>query len=106
MVEDIASEAEKTIAGVTCKLTDNSVIELESEDPEVHESVKETLSDVPSEDDKISSKPLQCTLEWETVTAVQPEITLKFENVTTAVTAIQSQEELVSVSFCCRTRGR
>ena len=85
MVEDIASEAEKTITGVTYKLTDN-VIELESEDPEVHESVKETLSDVPSEDDKLSSKPLQCTLEWETVTAVQPKITLKFENVTTAVT--------------------
>ena len=54
LVEDIASEAEKTIPQVTCKLTDN-VIELESEDPEVHESVKETLSDVPSEDENCSA---------------------------------------------------
>ena len=95
LVEDIASEAEKTIPGVTCELTDN-VIELESEDPEVHESVKETLSDVPSEDDKLSSKACECTLEWETVSAVQPEIVVEFENVT-AVTEIHSQEEVVSV---------
>ena len=94
-VEDIASEAEKTIPGVTCELTGN-VIELESEDPEVHESVKETLSDVPSEDDKLSSKACECTLEWETVSAVQPEIVVEFENVT-AVTEIHSQEEVVSV---------
>ena len=58
---------------------------------------KETLRDVPSEDDQLSSKPLKCTLEWATVTAVQPQITLKFENVTTAVTEIQLQEELASV---------
>ena len=95
LVEDIASEAEKTIPGVTCKLTD-SVIEPESEDPEVHESVKETLSDVPSEDDKLSNKAHECTLEWETVSAVQPEIAMEFENVT-AVTEIYSQEEVVSV---------
>ena len=95
LVEDIASEAEKTNPGVTCELTD-SVIELESEDPEVHESVKETLSDVPSEDDKLSSKACECTLEWETVSAVQPEIVVEFENVT-AVTEIHSQEEVVSV---------
>ena len=95
LVEDIASEAEKTIPGVTCELTGN-VIELESEDPEVHESVKETLSDVPSEDDKLSSKACECTLEWETVSAVQPEIVVEFENVT-AVTEIHSQEEVVSV---------
>ena len=95
LVEDIASEAEKTIPGVTCELTGN-VIELESEDPEVHESVKETLSDVPSEDDKLSSKACECTLEWETVSAVQPEIVVEFENVT-AVTEIHSQEKFVSV---------
>ena len=95
LVEDIASEAEKTISGVTCELTDN-VIELESEDPEVHESVKETLSDVPSEDDKLSNKVHDCTLEWETVGAVQPEIAMEFENIT-AVTEIHSQEEVVSV---------
>ena len=95
LVEDIASEAETTIPGVTCELTDN-VIELESEDPEVHESVKETLSDVPSEDDKLSNKAYECTLEWETVSAVQPEIVVEFENVT-AVTEIHSQEQVVSV---------
>ena len=95
LVEDIASEAEKTIPGVTCELTGN-VIELESEDPEVHESVKETLSDVPSDDDKLSSKACECTLEWETVSAVQPEIVVEFENVT-AVTEIHSQEKVVSV---------
>ena len=95
LVEDIASEAEKTISGVTCELTD-SVIELESEDPEVHESVKETLSDVPSEDDKLSNKAYECTLEWKTVSAIQPEIAMEFENIT-AVTEIHSQEEVVSV---------
>ena len=72
------------------------MIELESEDPEVHESVKETLSDVPSEDDKLSNKAHECTLEWETVSAVQPEIAVEFENVT-AVTEIHLQEEVVSV---------
>ena len=95
LAEDIASEAEKIIPGVTCELTDN-VIELESEDPEVHESAKKTLSDVPSEDDKLSDKVHECTLEWETVSAVQPEIAMEFENVT-AVTEIHSQEEVVSV---------
>ena len=95
LIEDIASEAEKTIPGVTCELTDN-VIDLESEDPEVHESVKETLSDVPSEDDKLSNRACECTLEWETVSAVQPEIVVEFENVT-AVNEIHSQEEVVSV---------
>ena len=95
LVEDIASEAEKTIPQVTCKLTDN-MIEPESEDPEVHESVEEILSDVPSEDDKLSNKARECTLEWETVSAVQPEIALEFENVT-AVTESHLQEEVVSV---------
>ena len=95
LVEDIASEVEKTIPRVTCELTD-SVIELESLDPEVHESVKETLSDVPSEDDKLSNKAHECTLEWETVSAVQPEIALEYENVT-AVTESHLQEEVVSV---------
>ena len=95
LVEDIASEAEKTIPQVTCKLNDN-VIQLESEDPEVHESVKETLSDVPSEDDKLINKAHECTLEWETVSAVRPEIALEFENVT-AVSEIYLQEEVVSV---------
>ena len=94
LVEDIASEAEKTIPQVTCKLTDN-MIEPESEDPEVHESVEEILSDVPSEDDKLSNKAHECTLEWETVSAVQPEIALEFENVT-AVTESHLQEEVVS----------
>ena len=95
LVEDIASEAEKTISGVTCELTDN-VIEPESEDPEVHESVKETLSDVPSEDDKLSKKAHECTLEWETVSAIQPEIAVEFENVT-AVTEMCLQQEVVPV---------
>ena len=95
LVEDIASEVEKTIPQVICKLTDN-VIELESEDPEVHESVKETLSDVPSEDDKFSNKAHECTLQWKTVTAVQPQIAVEFENVT-AVTEVHLQEEVVSI---------
>ena len=95
LVEDIASEAEKIISQVTCELTDN-VIELESENPKVHESVKETLSDVPSEYDKLSNKAQACTLEWETVSAVQPEIAVEFENVT-AVTESHLQEEVVSV---------
>ena len=94
LVEDIASEAEKIISQVTCELTDN-VIKLESE-PKVHESVKETLSDVPSEYDKLSNKAHECTLEWETVSAVQPEIDLEFENVA-AVTESHLQEEVVSV---------
>jgi len=96
LVEDIASEAEKTIPQVTCELTD-SVIELESEDPEVHESVKETLSDVigPSEDDKLSNKARECTLESETVSAVQPEIAMEFENAS-AITEIHLQPEVVS----------
>ena len=96
LVEDIASEAEKIISHeVTCELTDN-VIKLESENPKVHESVKETLSDVPSEYDQLSNKAHECTLEWETVSAVQPEIAVKFENVT-AVTESHLQEEVVSV---------
>ena len=93
--EDIASEAEKIISQVTCELTDN-VIKLESKNPKVHESVKETLSDVPSEYDKLSNKAHECTLEWETVSAVQPEIDVEFENVT-AVTESHLQEEVVSV---------
>ena len=95
LVEDIASEADKTIPGVTCELTD-SVIEFESEDPEMHESVRETLSDVPSEDDKLSKKANECTLEWKTVSAVQPEIAVEFENAT-AVTEIHLQEAVASV---------
>ena len=97
LVEDIASEAEKIIPEATCESTD-SLIEPESEDPELHRSVKETLSDVtrPSDDDKLSNKAHECFLEWETVSAVQPEIALEFENVT-AVTEICLQEEVVSV---------
>ena len=97
LVEDIASEAEKTIPRVTCELTGN-VIELKSEVPEVHRSVKEILSDVtrPSEDAKLSNKAHECTVEWETVSAVQPEIAMECENVT-AVTEICLQEEVVSV---------
>ena len=97
LVEDIASEAEKIIPRVTCELTGN-VVELESEVPEVHKSVKESLSDVPrpSEDDQLSNKAHECTLEWETVSAVTPEIVMEFENVT-AVTEICLQEEVVSV---------
>ena len=96
LVEDIAFEVEKTVSGVTCELTGN-VIEFESEDPEVHESVKETSSDVtrPSEDDKRRNKAHECTLEWETVSAVQTEIAMEFENVT-AVSEICLQEEVVS----------
>ena len=97
LVEDIASEGEKIIPEATCESTD-SVIEPESEDPELHRSVKETLSDVtrPSDDDKLSNKAHECFLEWETVSAVQPEIALEFENVT-AVTEVCLQEEVVSV---------
>ena len=97
LVEDIASEAEKIISAVTCELTD-SVVELESEVPEVHKSVKESLNDIPrpSEEDKLSNKAHECTLEWETVGAVTPEIAMEFENVT-AVTEICLQEEVVSV---------
>ena len=96
LVEEITSEAEIIIIpGVTCELTDN-VIKLESEDPEVHESVKETLSDVLSEDEKLSNKAHECTLEWETDSAVQPEIAVEFENVT-AVTESHLQEEVVSI---------
>ena len=96
LVEEITSEAEIIIIpGVTCELTDN-VIKLESEDPEVHESVKETLSDVLNEDEKLSNKAHECTLEWETVSAVQPEIAVEFENVT-AVTESHLQEEVVSI---------
>ena len=97
LVEDIASEEEKIIPGVTSKLTGNE-IELESENPEVHESVEETLSDVtmPSEDDKLINKAHECTLEWETVTAVQPQIAVEFEHVI-GVTENHLQEEAVSV---------
>ena len=96
LVEEITSEAEIIIIpGVTCELTDN-VIKLESEDPEVHESVKETLSDVLSENEKLSNKAHECTLEWETASAVQPEIAMEFENVT-AVTESHLQEEVVSI---------
>ena len=97
LVEDIASEAEKNIPQITCELTGN-VIELKSEVPEVHRSVKEILSDVtrPSEDAKLSNKAHECTVEWETVSEVQPEIAMEFENVT-AVTEICLQEEVVSV---------
>ena len=96
LVEEITSEAEIIIIpGVTCELTDN-VIKLESEDPEVHESVKETLSDVLSENEKLSNKAHECTLEWETASAVQPEIAVEFENVT-AVTESHLQEEVVSI---------
>ena len=96
LVEEITSEAEIIIIpGVTCELTDN-VIKLESEDPEVHESVKETLSDVLSEDEKLSNKAHECTLEWETASAVQQEIAVEFENVT-AVTESHLQEEVVSI---------
>ena len=63
----------------------------------MHESVKETSSDVtrPSEDEKRSNKAHECTLEWETLSAVQPEIAMEFENVT-AVSEICLQEEVVS----------
>ena len=96
LVRDIASEAEKIIPEATCESTD-SVIEPESEDPELHRSVKETLSDVtrPSDDDKLSNKAHECFLEWETVSAVRPEIAMEFENVT-AVTEICLQEGVVS----------
>ena len=97
LIEDIASEAEKIIPGVTCQLTGN-VIELECQDPDVHESVKETLSDVPSENDKQSNNAHGCTLEWETVSAVQPEIAVEFENVTAVTESPHLQEEVVSVA--------
>ena len=90
--DDIASTA-KTIQAVLSELID--VIELESDDTVVFESASETLNDIPAEVDKPSSVVHEFTLEWEDVSALEPERAEKFQSVT-EVTEIFEQEEVVS----------
>ena len=88
----IASTAE-TIQAVLSELID--VIELESDDTVVFESASETLNDIPAEVDKPSSVVHEFTLEWEDVSALEPERAEKFQSVT-EVTEIFEQEEVVT----------
>ena len=74
--EDIDSAAE-TIQAVLSEL--NDVIELESDDTVVFESASETLNDIPAEVDKPSSVVHEFTLEWEDVSALEPERAEIFE---------------------------
>ena len=90
--EDIDSAAE-TIQAVLSELID--VIELESDDTVVFESARETLNDIPAEVDKPSSVVHEFTLEWEDVSALEPERAEKFQSVT-EVTEIFEQEEVFS----------
>ena len=90
--EDIDSAAE-TIQAVLSELID--VIELESDDTVVFESASETLNDIPAEVDKPSSVVHEFTLEWEAVSALEPERAEKFQSVT-EVTEIFEQEEVVT----------
>ncbi|CAH3160710.1 unnamed protein product [Porites lobata] len=90
--EDIASAAE-TIQAVLSELID--VIELESDDTVVFESASETLNDIPAEVDKPSSVVHEFTLEWEDVSALEPERAEKFQSVT-EVTEIFEKEEIFS----------
>jgi len=90
--EDIASAAE-TIQAVLSELID--VIELESDDTMVFESASETLNDIPAEVDKPSSVVHEFTLEWEDVSALEPERAEKFQSVA-EVTEIFEQEDVVS----------
>ena len=90
--EDIDSAAE-TIQAVLSELID--VIELESDDTVVFESASETLNDIPAEVDKPSSVVHEFTLEWEDVSALEPERAEKFQSVT-EVTEIFEQEEVVT----------
>ena len=91
-VEDIASAAE-TIQAVLSEL--NDVIELESDNKVVFESASETLNDIPAEVDKPSSVVHEFTLEWEDVSALEPERAEKFQSVT-EVTEIFEKEEIFS----------
>ena len=77
--EDIASAAE-TIQAVLSEL--NDVIELESDNKVVFESASETLNDIPAEVDMPSSVIHEFTLEWEDVSAIEPERADKFQSVT------------------------
>ena len=90
--EDIDSAAE-TIQAVLSELID--VIELESDDTVVFESASETLNDIPAEVDKPSSVVHEFTLEWEDVSALEPERAEKFRSVT-EVTEIFEKEEIFS----------
>ena len=90
--EDIDSAAE-TIQAVLSELID--VIELESDDAVVFESASETLNDIPAEVDKPSSVVHEFTLEWEDVSALEPERAEKFQSVT-EVTEIFEKEEIFS----------
>ena len=90
--EDIDSAAE-TIQAVLSELID--VIELESDDTVVFESARETLNDIPAEVDKPSSVVHEFTLEWEDVSALEPERAEKFQSVT-EVTEIFEKEEIFS----------
>ena len=90
--EDIASAAE-TIQAVLSEL--NDVIELESDNKVVFESASETLNDIPAEVDKPSSVVHEFTLEWEDVSALEPERAEKFQSVT-EVTEIFEKEEIFS----------
>ena len=90
--EDIDSRAE-TIQAVLSELID--VIELESDDTVVFESASETLNDIPAEVDKPSSVVHEFTLEWEDVSALEPERAEKFQSVT-EVTEIFEKEEFFS----------
>ena len=91
-VEDIASAAE-TIQAVLSEL--NDVIELESDNKVVFESASETLNDIPAEVDMPSSVIHEFTLEWEDVSALEPERAEKFQSVT-EVTEIFEKEEIFS----------
>ena len=90
--ENIDSAAE-TIQAVLSELID--VIELESDDTVVFESARETLNDIPAEVDKPSSVVHEFTLEWEDVSALEPERAEKFQSVT-EVTEIFEKEEIFS----------
>ena len=90
--EDIASAAE-TIQAVLSELID--VVKLESDDTVVFESASETLNDIPAEVDKPSSVVHEFTLEWEDVSALEPERAEKFQSVT-QVTEISEKEEVFS----------
>ena len=91
-VEDIASAAE-TIQAVLSEL--NDVIELESDNKVVFESASETLNDIPAEVDMPSSVIHEFTLEWEDVSAIEPERAEKFQS-GTEVTEIFEKEEIFS----------
>ena len=90
--EDTASAAE-TIQAVLSELID--VIELESDDTEAFESASETMNDIPAEVDKPSSVVHEFTLEWEDVSALEPERAEKFQ-IVTEVTEIFEKEEVFS----------